>query len=122
MNFTNEGYEVLSQIPLAIPYDKTRPESLNEQIARMVQTALSQEASAHGEETFEEANDFGDEDPEIASDAPLSMFQEETFSGDPKTYNTKEGSKNADPAAVAGLSMDGKPDPEPQDNQPSLHD
>lgn len=77
MNFTNDGKEVLSQIPLSIPYDKTRPESLQEQIARMVRSEFSQMAHNNGEETFDEANDFGDEDDVHLPDAPLSPFQED---------------------------------------------
>mgnify|MGYP006998071977 CR=1 FL=1 len=81
MDFTNDGNEILSQVPLSIPYDKTRPETLQEQIARMVQLNFSSMANDNGAETFEEANDFGPDDDDF-SDAPLTQFQEEYLSKD----------------------------------------
>lgn len=96
MDFTKDGKEVLSQIPLAVPYDKTRPESLNEQIARMVQSHFSQLASENGKESYEDSFDFGDDDENDDLNAPLSPFQEDYL---PESYDNGEIKQSADPTA-----------------------
>lgn len=92
MDFTKDGKEILSQIPLAIPYDKTRPESLNEQIARMVQSHFSQLASENGKETYEDSFDFGDDNDNEDFNAPLSPFQEDYL---PEVYDNEAAKQSA---------------------------
>lgn len=92
MDFTKDGKEVLSQIPLAVPYDKTRPESLNEQIARMVQSHFSQLAADNGKETYEDSFDFGDENENEDFNAPLSPFQEDYL---PENYDNEPAKQSA---------------------------
>lgn len=92
MDFTKDGKEVLSQIPLAVPYDKTRPESLNEQIARMVQSHFSQLAADNGKETYEDSFDFGDENENEDFNAPLSPFQEDYL---PENYDNEAAKQSA---------------------------
>lgn len=94
MKFTKDGSEFLSQVPLAIPYDKTRPESLQEQIARMVQSRWSDLANNNQQETFEEANDFGDDLDDYITDAPLTQFQEEYLSS-PEDNRGKDATDNS---------------------------
>lgn len=112
MKFTKDGNEILSQVPLAIPYDRTRPESLQEQIARMVQSHFSMMADNAGEETFEEANDFGDSEEFISPDAPLSSFQEEflqqeSLVGD--NLNNDLSSQGVEKSALGDGLKDGTP-------------
>lgn len=92
MDFTNDGKEILSQVPLAVPYDKTRPESLNEQIARMVQSQFSQLASENGKESYEDSFDFGDDEENEDFNAPLSPFQEDYL---PEVYDNEAAKQNA---------------------------
>lgn len=92
MDFTKDGNEILSQIPLAVPYDKTRPESLNEQIARMVQSQFSQLASENGKETYEDSFDFGDDEENEDVNAPLSPFQEDYL---PENYDNEAAKQSA---------------------------
>lgn len=100
MDFTNDGKEILSQIPLAVPYDKTRPESLNEQIARMVQSQFSQLAAENGKETYEDSFDFGDEYEYDEMNAPLTPFQEDYL---PESYDN-EATKQSAGASASGAN------------------
>lgn len=63
-NKLNEkGQEVLDKTPVSIPSGLAQGESMDERIRRIIKHSLSQQAIAHGLETFEEADDF-----EIESD------------------------------------------------------
>jgi len=65
------GQEVPDPRPVAIPAGFQRPEPLADLIRRLVRTQISQQASAEGQETWEEADDFEvDED-----DDPLSPYE-----------------------------------------------
>lgn len=52
------GREKLDPKPVAMPLGFERPETLAEQIQRMVRQTVSQEAADQGFETFEDADDF----------------------------------------------------------------
>lgn len=52
------GEEVLDPRPVAIPAGFKRPETLQEQVARLVRTSVSEWANRQGMETFEESEDF----------------------------------------------------------------
>lgn len=114
MDFTKDGNEILSQVPLAIPYDKTRPESLNEQIARMVQSQFSQLAAENGKETYEDSFDFGDEDNEDLN-APLSPFQEDYL---PDAYDNDPAKQSA--AGEASGANNANVGTSQESTQPSL--
>lgn len=58
------GREIVDPTPVEWPLGVTVPESLEQKIARMVRTGVSQFASEQGAETFEEADDFDVEDSE----------------------------------------------------------
>lgn len=57
-----KGREIPDPKPLELPIGFKRPESLAEQVQRLVRNQVSQYAAMHGEETFEEADDFDIED------------------------------------------------------------
>lgn len=60
------GHEVPDPRPMRIPAGFKRPETLAEQVQRLVRTHVSRLAEAQGAETFEESEDFDvgdDEDP-----------------------------------------------------------
>lgn len=115
MDFTKDGNEILSQVPLAVPYDKTRPESLNEQIARMVQSQFSQLASENGKETYEDSFDFGDEYEYDEMNAPLTPFQEDYL---PETYDN-DAAKQSTAASASGAN-DANVGTSHESTQPSL--
>ncbi len=56
------GHEILDSTPIAVPVGFKIPESLDSQIRRFVRQELSLQASAQGQESFEEADDFDIED------------------------------------------------------------
>lgn len=56
--------EIIDPQPVEWPLGVSVPESLEQKIARMVRTGVSQFAAEHGSETFEEADDFDIEDSE----------------------------------------------------------
>lgn len=58
------GREYVDPTPVEWPLGVSVPESLEQKIARMVRTSMSQAAAQAGMESFEEADDFDVEDPE----------------------------------------------------------
>lgn len=58
MPFDSRGWEIPDQTPVARPVGWTAPESLTEQIRRLVRGELSRQAVEAGHESFEEADDF----------------------------------------------------------------
>jgi len=58
------SHEYLDQTPVEWPLGVSLPESIEQKIARMVRTGVSQYAQEHGAESFEEADDFDVDDPE----------------------------------------------------------
>ena len=76
----DDGFEVLSPEPVAIPAHLKRPLTLAEQVRQSIRTEFSRMAADSGFETFEEADDFvvGDDyDPT----SPYEMdFDQEVYS------------------------------------------
>lgn len=64
------GAEQTDPTPLQIPVGFRRPETLAEQVQRLVRGSLSHEAHERGFETFEEANDFDIPDDPVEPDTP----------------------------------------------------
>ena len=58
------GSEKLDLTPIAIPIGNKKPLSLQEEIQRFIRSEISENAESKGEETFEEADDFEEENPE----------------------------------------------------------
>lgn len=52
-----QGREVLDPVPMAPPVDLKAPSELD-RVRRLIREELSRKAEEHGEETFEEADDF----------------------------------------------------------------
>lgn len=66
------GHEVPDPTPLRIPSGFRRPETLQEQVARLVRGSISREAADAGFETFEESEDF-DVDDEFDPRTPFEV-------------------------------------------------
>lgn len=84
MKYDERGRELPDPTPIAIPVGFNRPETLQEQIRRLVRNEFSQVAAATGFETFDEANDFDVPD----ADAELHATEYEM---DPEVPNGKAG-------------------------------
>lgn len=67
------GHEVPDPSPVVLPSGFKRPETLAEQVQRLVRTHISREAAEAGYETFEEAEDF--EIPDDPDD-PSTQYEE----------------------------------------------
>lgn len=67
------GHEVGDPDPVEIPAGFRRPETLAEQVKRLIRTSLSEHAAASGMETFEEAEDFDVED-DFDPTTPYEVF------------------------------------------------
>lgn len=69
-----EGHETLDPRPVEIPAGFKRPDTLAEQVQRLVRNEFSEMASAQGFETFEEADDFDvEDDDEIDVNTPFEV-------------------------------------------------
>lgn len=69
----NNGHEVLDSTPLALPLGFKKPESLDDQIRRLVRTHISAQAQEQGFETWEDADDFDIPDDQADPATPFEM-------------------------------------------------
>lgn len=77
MKYDEHGRELPDPTPIEIPVRfRGRPESLTDQIRRMVRNELSEAAARSGHETFAEANDF-DVDDEVDVPTRYEILGEE---------------------------------------------
>lgn len=60
--FDENWGEVGDPTPVEVPLNFRPPPTIQEQIKRFVRTELSRQAAEKGHETFDEANDFGQDD------------------------------------------------------------
>lgn len=65
-----KGNEVPDPTPASIPAGFKVPESLQEQIKRLIRTSLSEQADEQGMETFEESEDFDIDDDMFDPSSP----------------------------------------------------
>lgn len=89
MYYDENGHEVPDPTPIALPIGFKRPESLQEQIARMVRSHFLLGRQAEGYETPEEADDLDPDDgepdfssrwelPADAEDGPMQLLKAES--------------------------------------------
>lgn len=107
----SRGHEVNSPEPISLPAGVNKPETLAETIRRLVRNEVSQQASASGQETFEEADDFDIEDDNGYD--PKSQWE---LDFDQEQFRPPEGNVQSDRehengrAAAPGTGNNGKPD------------
>lgn len=65
-----DGHELPDPRPLVMPSGFRRPETLAEQVQRLVRTHISRQAQEQGEESFEEAEDFDIDDDQAEPNTP----------------------------------------------------
>ncbi len=70
--FDKWGREIPDPTPMSLPVGFKIPETLDEQIQRLVRNQVSRNADEKGFETFDEAEDF-DVDDEIDPNSPFEM-------------------------------------------------
>lgn len=104
------GHEVLNPEPMALPAGVSKPETLAETIRRLVRNEISQQASAGGQETFEEADDFTIEDEDgfdPKSPWELDFDQEQYRDTTGRGASAGANANGGNPAKPVG--SDGKP-------------
>lgn len=103
VQFNERGEELCDPTPLEIPIGAQRPESLTDQIRRMIRNEMSEQAEEEGNESFREANDFevAEEDDPEAYLSPYEVvgMQEEILD---------EQERSDESAEDSGGSADGK--------------
>lgn len=109
----DKGHEILDNTPVAIPVGWKRPESLQEQMRRMIRTELSQAAANEGFETFEESEDFDVED-----DAPDPQSQWE-IQYEPNEPNPASEPDRGHPGGSEESGKDGSGKPGPGSGDPT---
>ncbi len=67
--------EDLDTTPMAAPVGADRPMTLQEEIQRFIKTEISQAAEDKQMETFEEADDFEEDDPDHVDLTPYNLTQ-----------------------------------------------
>lgn len=118
--YTKNGEEIMDDSRPEMPLGFKRPETLAEQVRRLVRSSISDAARHAGAETFEEADDF-----DVGDDYDPQSPYEETF--DPEQYRTidraikrvkskkkdkpKEPAVESSPPAEQGESEGGSPPP-----------
>lgn len=68
------GWEIPDPTPVAMPVGFKRPETLAEQVRRLVRTTISREAAEAGAETFEESEDFDIPDDPVDPSTPFEEW------------------------------------------------
>lgn len=99
----DRGREILDDTPVAIPLRFKRPETLTEQIRRIIRDEASRAAAHAGYETFAEADDFEVEDDDYNPRSPHELSIEQELEG----YGARDESR-----------VDGVPKPDGQGTAP----
>jgi len=114
------GQEELYSIPTFISTGP-RPLSITEQIQRLMRVEISRQAAEQGYESFEESDDFEDDE---FDDAPESPYQDEKLMRPdwPGPQERKELAKNADLADLDLESPQTESDESAGDGPPRIPD
>lgn len=86
------GREIPDSTPLRLPAGFKRPETLAEQVQRLVRTHISRMAEEEGYETFEDADDF-EVDDEFDPSTPYEMFFDPVLGREISAQQMKENSE-----------------------------
>lgn len=136
-----DGNEVPDPTPVSIPAGFKVPESLSDQIRRLIRTSLSQQADDQGMETFDESEDFEIDDDMFDPSSPYeevfdpvlgrgitldefhrneAIYQKRYLEAEQKAYEAMDTSEalRARPKAKGGAGVPPAPAHKPQDAPP----
>lgn len=102
LTFTKEGRELPDPTPLELPAGTKRPETLQDQIRRLIRTDVSAYAEDHGAESFEDANDFDIDDDEPESRATHHELHEEVVDEFKRARREAKEKEDADSRGADG--------------------
>lgn len=117
IEFTPDGREIPDPTPVEIPAGYKRPESLVDMIKRLVRNDVSQFARDHGAESFEEANNFGEDEDE---DDDLTVYEEmadDDFVDKVKAHKQQLEEQDAESKRRDRLQREGKGKPSRNDDE-----
>lgn len=103
----SSGCEKLDPTPASLPVGFHRPPTLQEQIRRLVRSELSDAASKHGAESFEEADDFN-----VGDDLDPSSPYEEQFEHNANIESLKQQVEQGKKARAALKAQKQTPSPD----------
>lgn len=112
--YNEKGQEIPDPTPIEVPLKMQRPPDIHEMIAAAVRgERFRQRLESEGRETWEEANDFGEND----EDGPVSRYeltemQEEFYDSDRRNYaaNRRSNGRRKDEAGTGHARRSGKAD------------
>lgn len=108
--------EVVDPVPVEIPLSNQRPPSLKEEMMRYIRQEISNQARDKGHETFEEFDDFSDDEPEMAlPPSPYTVQMEDVPGG---AYLYPEDEKAAE--GLSGAPEASTMPPESPHDEPGL--
>lgn len=104
------AYEKVDPTPMEVPQTGYRPITLRDEMRRFVQQAVSDQASQHGFETFEEADDFEDDEADQEEAALLSAYTVvDTIPEPGQSRDDLEGEPNAEDREIAAQEASQEP-------------
>ena len=95
--FDKFGCEIADKRKVAVPANFETPETLEQQMARMVRGALSAQQQQQGRDSFEEYDDFEDEESTWDSQFVVKYIEEPPVEDSPKKVE-KKAKPSSDPA------------------------
>lgn len=118
MKYDSLGRELPDATPIEIPLGLRKPETLQEQIRRLVRTEFSQASAKAGFESFDEANDFECEDGDAELHATEFELEPEVPNERGGFTRTRKDAQDADDGDPSTQDDDGgKPSTPPGDSQ-----
>lgn len=106
------GKEITDQTPVEVTPDRVRPLTLREEMRRFIAQEVSMTAQQHGEETFEEADDFEiDDDEDFTTGYTLQELTPEPgtlandLEGEPTPEDIAAAQQAASESAQQGTSV-----------------
>jgi len=75
--YNEKHQEIPDPTPVEMPLGYEKPESLESMIARMIRTTSNLAAKTNHVETFEESDDFDDDDTDLKSPYQMTDMEEE---------------------------------------------
>lgn len=110
MEFDENGWEIPDPTPVALPIGAKRPESLQQQIARMVRSQFLLRRQADGFESPEEADDLDPDDDDSSGFPPSPWELSADQDGSALSLLQAEGRGQVVDAAATGGAAKAAPD------------
>lgn len=117
MRFDERGREIPDNTPIEVPVQFRKPETIAEQVKRLVHSQLSIQAANAGRESFQEADDFDvDDDMELKSkyeldDEMVNVIQERPMTKEERSSEKKRSVSESGTKSSGEGGIPDKPGP-----------